>query len=178
MPRHRVPGGILCLGMVYPGVQGAVGVRGAAYTGLPDRCVASYRQPIRLRLRSARAHSAASHQRPPAAGNTFRRSAGPLCCIAPPTESPSAALGRIRSTFGGRPPEAASSRATPSLGPWCCIEPPTDSPSAALGRIRSTFGGWPPEAASSRLPSTLCSSTFISRSVFTYPMGLRSNYVL
>ena len=25
MPRHRVPGGILCLGMVYPGVQGAGG---------------------------------------------------------------------------------------------------------------------------------------------------------
>ena len=30
MPRHRGPGGILCLGMVYPGVPG---VRGAAYTG-------------------------------------------------------------------------------------------------------------------------------------------------
>ena len=25
MPRHRVPGAILCLGMVYPGVQGAGG---------------------------------------------------------------------------------------------------------------------------------------------------------
>jgi len=25
MPRHRVPEGILCLGMVHPGVQGAGG---------------------------------------------------------------------------------------------------------------------------------------------------------